>query len=94
MKSLPDWLIGLLMFVGILCIPLVASYLFEPTEKKVESVESASVYSEDSEYSNCNDKYYCTEMINCEEAMYYFKTCGLKRLDADSDGIPCETLCL
>ena len=32
-------------------------------------------------------------MTSCEEAKFYLKTCGLKRLDKDRDGIPCEKLC-
>ncbi|NPB06677.1 MAG: excalibur calcium-binding domain-containing protein [Aquificae bacterium] len=33
-------------------------------------------------------------MTSCEEALYYLKVCGRKRLDADKDGVPCEnTVC-
>jgi len=41
----------------------------------------------------CGSKRYCTEMNSCDEAMYYFETCNLDRLDGDNDGIPCESLC-
>ena len=41
----------------------------------------------------CGTKYYCGDMNNCAEASYYYKTCGLRRLDRDRDGIPCETIC-
>lgn len=41
----------------------------------------------------CGKKTYCTQMTSCKEVMFYFKTCGLSRLDADKDGIPCESLC-
>lgn len=41
----------------------------------------------------CGEKYYCSQMSSCEEAMFYYTICGLKRLDGDRDGIPCETLC-
>ncbi|MGD9806722.1 MAG: excalibur calcium-binding domain-containing protein [Hyphomicrobiaceae bacterium] len=27
------------------------------------------------------------------EAKFYLQTCGLKRLDGDGDGIPCNALC-
>jgi len=41
----------------------------------------------------CGKKRYCSQMSSCEEVMFYFKVCGLKRLDRDGDGIPCEKLC-
>jgi endonuclease YncB( thermonuclease family) len=41
----------------------------------------------------CGKKYYCSQMESCEEAMFYYTVCGLKRLDGDNDGIPCEILC-
>jgi len=43
--------------------------------------------------SNCRTKRTCSEMRDCEEAYFYLKTCGLKRLDGDQDGVPCENLC-
>jgi hypothetical protein len=41
----------------------------------------------------CGKKYYCSQMESCEEAMFYYTVCGLKRLDGDNDGVPCEKLC-
>jgi len=41
----------------------------------------------------CGRKYYCSQMESCEEAMFYYTVCGLKRLDGDGDGVPCENLC-
>jgi endonuclease YncB( thermonuclease family) len=41
----------------------------------------------------CGNKKYCSEMSTCEEAKYYFAQCGLKTLDGDGDGVPCEKLC-
>ncbi|RLJ70333.1 excalibur calcium-binding domain-containing protein [Hydrogenivirga caldilitoris] len=43
----------------------------------------------------CGDKRYCSQMNSCDEAIFYFRVCGLKRLDGDGDGdgIPCEKLC-
>jgi endonuclease YncB( thermonuclease family) len=35
----------------------------------------------------------CTQMQSCEEARFYFEQCGVRRLDGDRDGIPCEKLC-
>jgi micrococcal nuclease len=41
----------------------------------------------------CGNKKYCSEMSSCEEAKYYFTRCGVKWLDGDGDGTPCERLC-
>jgi hypothetical protein len=44
-------------------------------------------------FGECGSKRYCKEMNSCEEARYFLKTCNLNRLDGDSDGIPCESIC-
>jgi len=41
----------------------------------------------------CGKKKYCSEMSSCEEAKYYLTQCGVKSLDANGDGTPCEQLC-
>lgn len=41
----------------------------------------------------CGNKRYCREMSSCEEAKFYLKQCGLKSLDRNGDGVPCEALC-
>jgi endonuclease YncB( thermonuclease family) len=46
----------------------------------------------DGDYS-CGSKKYCTQMNSCDEAYFYFESCGLDRLDGDNDGVPCESLC-
>ena len=43
--------------------------------------------------TNCGNKKHCSEMSSCEEAKYYFAQCGVKTLDGDGDGVPCEQLC-
>lgn len=43
--------------------------------------------------SNCGSKKYCSQMSSCKEAKKYLLQCGLKSLDSDGDGIPCEALC-
>lgn len=42
---------------------------------------------------SCGGKRYCKQMSSCEEAYFYLTRCGLHRLDGDSDGVPCETIC-
>lgn len=42
---------------------------------------------------NCGTKRYCKEMSSCEEAKFYLQQCGVKTIDGDEDGVPCEKLC-
>lgn len=42
---------------------------------------------------SCGSKKYCSEMTTCEEARHYLTQCGLKTLDGNGDGVPCESLC-
>lgn len=35
----------------------------------------------------------CGQMDTCEEATFHLEQCGVKSLDRDHDGTPCETLC-
>ncbi len=41
----------------------------------------------------CGSKRYCSQMVSCEEATFYLKQCGLRKLDKNDDGVPCENLC-
>ncbi|QJD30080.1 thermonuclease family protein [Methylococcus geothermalis] len=43
--------------------------------------------------AECGAKRRCAEMASCEEARFYLLRCGVKSLDRDGDGIPCEDLC-
>ena len=45
------------------------------------------------EEKECGDKKTCKQMKSCEEAKFYLEKCGLKKLDKDKDGIPCESIC-
>jgi len=44
-------------------------------------------------YAACGIKHLCSQMSSCEEARFYFSLCGIKSLDGDGDGVPCESLC-
>lgn len=35
----------------------------------------------------------CSEMASCDEAKFYLTQCGLRTIDGNRDGIPCEKLC-
>ena len=41
----------------------------------------------------CGGKKYCSEMASCDEAKYYLAQCGIRTLDGNGDGVPCENLC-
>lgn len=41
----------------------------------------------------CGAKQSCGEMADCDEAVFYLKRCGIRRLDRNKDGVPCESLC-
>lgn len=42
----------------------------------------------------CGSKKHCSEMTSCEEAMHYLTQCGIKTLDGNGDGVPCDKLCV
>lgn len=35
----------------------------------------------------------CSEMTNCDEAKFYLTQCGVRTIDGNHDGVPCETIC-
>lgn len=35
----------------------------------------------------------CAEMRSCDEARFYLAQCGIRTLDGNHDGVPCEALC-
>ena len=41
----------------------------------------------------CGSKRYCSQMLSCVEAKFYLTQCGVKSLDGNGDGVPCEALC-
>lgn len=43
--------------------------------------------------ASCGNKKHCSQMSSCTEARHYLSVCGLKYLDGDGDGTPCEKLC-
>ncbi len=43
--------------------------------------------------SGCGSKKHCSQMSSCDEARHYLTQCGLKTLDGNADGVPCESLC-
>lgn len=41
----------------------------------------------------CSPRKYCKAMINCAEAVHFYRVCGHRERDGDNDGIPCENVC-
>jgi hypothetical protein len=41
----------------------------------------------------CAGKKTCKQMVSCAEAKFYLAQCGVKSLDGDRDGTPCNSLC-
>ena len=42
---------------------------------------------------SCSTKKTCGQMSSCEEAKFHLQQCGNGRLDRNSNGVPCESLC-
>jgi hypothetical protein len=43
---------------------------------------------------SCSPRKTCTRIRSCDEARWYHQNCSWGyRLDGDSDGVPCESLC-
>jgi hypothetical protein len=41
----------------------------------------------------CGTKPKCDHLLSCEEALFYLNVCGVRSLDGDRDGTPCDNLC-
>ena len=41
----------------------------------------------------CGQRQHCSQMVTCDEAHYHLTRCGVRALDPDGDGLPCEALC-
>jgi endonuclease YncB( thermonuclease family) len=63
--------------------------LHPSTKPGAETISSA----DHAAMPGCGNKKRCSEMSSCDEAKYYLTQCGVKSLDGDGDGTPCESLC-
>lgn len=41
----------------------------------------------------CGSRRHCAQIATCDEAHYHLTRCGVKELDSDGDGLPCDALC-
>ena len=44
-------------------------------------------------FSCAGERRTCSGMRSCAEARFHLQQCGLRRLDGDRDGVPCESHC-
>jgi endonuclease YncB( thermonuclease family) len=64
-------------------LPVAQDY--QVTQSKAASVTPTDM--------QCGRKRRCDQMVSCEEARFYLERCGVKSLDFNGDGEPCERLC-
>lgn len=68
-------------------------WVFRHPERDHEAAQQPRVEARTSAMGKCGTKRFCKEMMDCAEARYFLNVCGVKQLDGDGDGRPCETLC-
>lgn len=68
-------------------------WVFRHPERAATSTPAKSPALARKSSGRCGDKRFCKEMTDCAEARYFLNVCGVKQLDGDGDGRPCENLC-
>lgn len=66
--------------------------LWSPNACAQTSTDSKAPTITNGSYS-CDCSKLCSQIKTCDEAYYQLNNCGCTKRDADSDGIPCESLC-
>lgn len=75
--------------------PVLRPVALSPTVGKnhpVTGAQSSRVKSNSAKKYACKRKY-CRNIRSCDEAYYLLKHCGMRNLDRDHDGVPCENIC-
>lgn len=70
--------------------------LFEKSIKEAAQLQERHAAPEantDASNWKCGTKKRCREMTSCDEARFYLSKCGVRSLDGDRDGTPCNALC-
>ena len=62
-------------------------------QPRTANLQSAAPATANPATTICGRKKFCSEMASCEEARHYLTQCGIKTLDGNRDGMPCESLC-
>ena len=60
---------------------------------KLVICECSAVAAVDEAEVDCSAKKFCKDTSICDEAKAHLIQCGMKNLDHDGDGVPCEALC-
>lgn len=68
-------------------IPPVLPLPFQPEQWSQSRPELSPVQ------AVCGSKRVCNQMASCDEAVQYLQQCGMRGLDRDGDGTPCDTIC-
>ena len=68
-------------------------WIFRHPERAGSSMKAKPPAPSNKSTGRCGEKRFCKEMRDCAEARYFLEVCGLKKLDGNSDGTPCESLC-
>ncbi|NVE93176.1 excalibur calcium-binding domain-containing protein [Halomonas titanicae] len=63
------------------------------TPALLPTTSALTLRSESSSGFSCSARKTCGAMASREEAMFHLTQCGNGRLDGDSDGVPCESIC-
>lgn len=65
-----------------------------PAAKSVPTADQHTAAAPKALYDmQCGKKRHCSQMSSCDEAHFYLTRCGVKTLDRNQDGVPCENLC-
>lgn len=64
-----------------------------PTSQPATQVKQTNTNNSSPDSYTCSGKTRCGQMTSCSEAYFYLNSCGVKSLDGDKDGVPCETIC-
>ena len=64
-----------------------------PAPSKVAALPAAASTAATPLDPACGNKKHCREMASCDEARFYLTRCGVKSLDGNHNGMPCDELC-
>ena len=78
------------MTAAILAVLLLSSPVHPPISAPVPFAGSAFT----AQSWSCTPRRTCKQISTCDEAVWYLRNCNWgQKLDGDSDGTPCESLC-
>ncbi len=82
-RTMKPWI----LVIGIVVFLAAGRYFF--LTKAHPPAESNSIPNAASGFQ-CAGKIYCSQMVSCEEALFYLHHCPGVKIDGDGDKIPCE----